>query len=693
MIDPERALDQYLDQVLSGEIAIDDLRRAHPELGEEVLSLLESAERVWRSRYRGPDADELEHGRRRLLAELAAGDPTPESRWRRFVASLQPAVLVRGVVVALIALVLTGGGVTAAATQSEPGSVLYAYRLALEETRVNLAAEDDRADIYLDLADQRLAQLSRAAAIRAPDRVATAGDAYAQALELGVSALRRSGRTVPAGRLRNLARRYRETLAAHAAILEATAVETVAQADAVIFDLAANARESVAMVDEIPAAAVPTVTPAPAAPVAVGPEPSPVATARAATPSIAAATVAPTARPERPATGPPREPARTVQIRGQVTDLADASLGVDGQRVILPAGRVQIDGELAVGALVRVAALRQPDGTLVARRIGVERPPAAAAVPTVGPAPAPTPHPSAEVQRFSAGGVILSIDGTRWTVGDTVIIVDHELVPELRVLGDPAIGRRVRVAGRLGAAGARLAVRVIVVPAVHGGGDRPPADEPPVAERPVRRFELRGVVQALEPPWLTVDGERILVSREQAPRLQVRGDPAVGSLVTVIGIERPDGTRLALRLVFEPSERPARPSPRQVVPTPSPDAPTRRSEAAPSTFRLRGVVRVLDPPWLIVGDTSVLVSVERVPDLRVSGRLSVGATVTVEGRVLEDGTRLAQVVVATVPPQTRRTAEPPANEVLRRARDQGRDDPAPTVRARQRPPVRDSRAP
>jgi hypothetical protein len=494
MIDPERALDQYLEQVLSGEVAIDELRREHPELGEEVLGLLASAERLWRSRYRAPDADELERGRRRLLAELAVGDPAPESRWRRFVASLRPAVMARGAVVAIIALVLTGGGVTAAAMQSEPGSVLYAYRLALEETRVNLAAEDERADIYLDLADQRLAQLARAAAMRAPERVATAGDAYAQALERGVASLRRSGRTVPAGQLRNLARRYRETLAAHAAILDATAVETVAQADAVIFDLAGNAREHLAMVDEFPTTAVATVTPGPTVPVAVGPEPSPVATTAA--PAIA--TTAPTADQERPATGLQREPPRTVQIHGEVTALTNASLVVDGHTVILPAGRVQIDGELAVGALVRVAGQRQPDGTLVARRIGVEHRPAAAAAPPG--VPAPTPHPSAEVQRFSTSGVIRSLEGTHWTVGDTAIIVDRELVPELRVLGDPAVGRRVRVAGRLDAGGARLAVRVIVVPAAQAARDRPPSDEPPAAERPVRRFELRGVAQAFEPP-------------------------------------------------------------------------------------------------------------------------------------------------------------------------------------------------
>ena len=46
--------------------------------------------------------------------------------------------------------------------------------------------------------------------------------------------------------------------------------------------------------------------------------------------------------------------------------------------------------------------------------------------------------------------------------------------------------------------------------------------------------------------WRTVDGVRILVSREHAPRLQENGEPAVGSLVTVDGIERLDGTRLGL---------------------------------------------------------------------------------------------------------------------------------------------------
>ncbi|MBM4437729.1 MAG: hypothetical protein FJ029_10960, partial [Actinobacteria bacterium] len=270
MIDPQRALEEWLDRVLAGEVSVDELRREHAELGSEALHLLAVAERVWLAGYRAPDAASLEQGRLLLLQAIPARPiSSARPRWdlAGWFGAIRPAIVARAAATAVAALVLAGGGVTLAASQSGPDSVLYPYRLALEETRANFAPERDKPALYLDFAEQRLTQLTRAAAMRPetpprgdPTHVDRAALAYAQALERGVRALEETKRSVPPARVQQLKDRYEATLAAQAGSIEVATASARALAAPVLSEAAATA---LVRLDEVRGIVVPTPAPIP----------------------------------------------------------------------------------------------------------------------------------------------------------------------------------------------------------------------------------------------------------------------------------------------------------------------------------------------------------------------------------------------------------------------------------------------
>lgn len=167
------------EDVRSGRRTIAQCVAAHPEVGNELGDLLELASSIASTPPVSPDPVFRASGRAALLQAIEAdrrgsgiasalrrlfgpfggsqADPLPAAGLRRALAHVALAFAL------LVALV--GGGAAYAAQGSLPGEPLYDVKLLSEGARLQLALSDlDKARLYLDLSEARLAELERLAA-------------------------------------------------------------------------------------------------------------------------------------------------------------------------------------------------------------------------------------------------------------------------------------------------------------------------------------------------------------------------------------------------------------------------------------------------------------------------------------------------------------------------------------------------
>ncbi len=429
----QTAFEVSLERLLRGEATLEQCLRDFPRHRGELRDFLVIALDLEgmtplpmsdAALQRGLALTQGELDRRRLRA---ASTPAP-ALWDRITARvprfrpLRLASLAATFAVALIAY----GGVTLAAVGSGPDSALYGYRLALEEFRISFAADEDRAALYLDTAEERLREIERTAVGSDSEAVQRASDAYESLVRKGVSALgdasanpapQRRERAVAAiqsfrARLREHERRFESITAGLAPAFQAPVTRAGTSASAGLAHVQSGAILALAPTPfaatpssappAITATAPPTVTPRPA----VQSPPTPAPTATQTAPSVT--TASPT--PQTQVAAVDAAPADAVLI-GVLDLLEEGRAVVSGVELHVPAGPDAPDfdpSQFAIGAWVEVAATLSPEGVLVLHELSLLAPPASEPAPeaadsdaeqtaTPGPPPAAKPTPDAEV--------------------------------------------------------------------------------------------------------------------------------------------------------------------------------------------------------------------------------------------------------------------------------------------------------
>ena len=129
---------------------------------------------------------------------LKSPEKTPDPRpaavftWSRRVSS-RPVFAYLTVTLLLLIAFIAGGAVTVhAASSALPGDALYPLKLNVEQARISLTADPERqAELHLEFAQNRLAELDALAALGQYDRVASLAEQVNQQLTLAVAAARR----------------------------------------------------------------------------------------------------------------------------------------------------------------------------------------------------------------------------------------------------------------------------------------------------------------------------------------------------------------------------------------------------------------------------------------------------------------------------------------------------------------------
>jgi translation initiation factor IF-1 len=190
--------------------------------------------------------------------------------------------------------------------------------------------------------------------------------------------------------------------------------------------------------------------------------------------------------------------------KGVVEAILPDGYQIAGRTVVVTA-TTRIDGPIAVGTFVEVKGTLQPDGTILASRIHVEKP----------------ERKGAEIE-FK--GVVEEILPNGYRVSGRTVVV----TATTRIDGPIAVGDLVEVKGVLQADGTILASRIHV--------EKP--------ERKGAEIEFKGVVEEVLPNGYRVSGRTVVVTATT----RIDGPIAVGDLVEVKGVLQADGTVLASRI-------------------------------------------------------------------------------------------------------------------------------------------------
>jgi hypothetical protein len=188
--------------------------------------------------------------------------------------------------------------------------------------------------------------------------------------------------------------------------------------------------------------------------------------------------------------------------------------------------------------------------------------------------------------RFAFSGAVGTSGGAQWTIAGRAVQVDQNT----RIDTGIHSGDLVAVEGAIKSDGTLLAKSIRLLTA---GG---------------LRFEFTGLVQQIGAAAWTVSGVTLVVT----DTTEIEAGLQIGSLVKVEGTILPDGTWLAAEI--------------------------KRAPEFENRFEFSGVVQSLDP-WRVSGITFTTNT-----DTEIDAGIEIGDRVKVEGRVLADGTWLAEEV-------------------------------------------------
>ena len=243
------------------------------------------------------------------------------------------------------------------------------------------------------------------------------------------------------------------------------------------------------------------------------------------------------------------------------------------------------DGLPYVGQGVKVKALLQADGTLLAREIENKG------------GSTDEDNGSSEVK---LEGRFLGVDDDgKWIVNGASVLID----PLTRLKGAPTVGERIKVKALLQADGSLLAVKI------EGKGRGKSRSE--------NKAEIRGTVDdILDDGTLIIDGVPIIVS----VLTDLDFDPEIGDSVKVEASLEPDGSLIAKEVEGE------RGSGTEGV-------------SEPSKAEIEGTIETVNLDGSVIVN-GITVSIDE--DAEIKGNLVEGAEVKLEGFLQEDGTLLAQ---------------------------------------------------
>ena len=425
--DIETAFHTSLDRLLRGEASLDACVAAYPEHEERLRDMLVVALDLQALAPLPLDRQAVDRGARLIDDELQRlraridQQPQPASAWERLAWWLPRFMPVRmaGLAAAFAIALVAYGGVTLAAVNSGPDSALYGYRLTLEELRIGLAPDEEKAYLYLDTAEQRLREIESAAGVGDSVAVARASTAYREVVRKGVDVLGAVARDTQPGaeRTEDVAADYRRRLAEHDTRFDSLTTNTAeaqrapisrahSQVQAGLQDVHSGPILAVAPTatpDPIPAlaAATPAPVPSPNPTPAALPTPtvSPTPTAPAATPTTAPTPQAtPNPTPTAPAVPAIDVIGTAVVITGELLAVTDENLVVAG--IPIARGEAAAVDAVPLTSRVRAEATVDADGSL--KLVGLSAIEPAAAVsetaadsqPTAAPEPSPSPEPT-----------------------------------------------------------------------------------------------------------------------------------------------------------------------------------------------------------------------------------------------------------------------------------------------------------
>ncbi len=481
----------------------------YPEHAFEITEMLSLCDDLSAHAPEPMNRQELAMGEQELIAEL---DRYVAARWRGFslgslLMGLGTAAVKSRIAVAasaLMVLILAGGSVSLAATLSGPESVLYDYKLVLEQVQVELAPEAEKPRLYMQMAERRLDELENLAEGAAPEVSRKISRNYDAFVSSGLATLQdlssaNMGVAVPVFAASR--RDYLEELEDHRDRLETFAKEKRAYTEEVqgLIVLAGASLESVPTEPPEPIAqTIVTATPAPVQ-VGIAPDAGESTDGGAGGSDGSAGTVSTDTAPEGDPT-PTAAPSPTpdllalpqTEIHGTVTALGTTALIVDGRRVIadtrLVPGLIVI-GSPVVGSTVTVAGVVRDDGTVVATAIRAEvvgptPSPTPTQTPVNTPTPTetppqtmtPTPGPVESLEpggaRFATEGLVVELSPDEMVVGDLTISLEagEDGEPVLITGGELVVGATVQVEGQVLAGNVLVATTVVVVaPPAEGG--------------------------------------------------------------------------------------------------------------------------------------------------------------------------------------------------------------------------------
>ena len=247
------------------------------------------------------------------------------------------------------------------------------------------------------------------------------------------------------------------------------------------------------------------------------------------------------------------------------------------------------DGLPSEGQRIKLEALIQEDGTLLAREIENK---------------GGSTDEDDGFSKVKLEGTFLGVDADgRWNVNGVSVLLD----PLTRLKGAPAVGERIKVKALLQEDGSFLAVKLEGKPQGKSQGK----------SRSSNKAEVRGTIDdILDDGTLVIDG--VPVSLSVLNDLDI--DPQIGDSVKVETSLQADGSLIAKEVELE-----------------------RESDAEgvsePSEAEIQGIIESVNPDGSLVVN-GITVSIDA--DAEIKGNLVEGAEVKLEGFLQENGTLLAQ---------------------------------------------------
>lgn len=151
----EIVLDNCLEEIICSGRTVEDCLAAYPEHAEELKPLLTTAKASYKAASISPD--ESFKARARYEFNSAVADMAQNRKTGWF--NIRP-VWAQAIAGVLIAVVVSGGSLVAAAGNSLPGQTLYGVKLASEQVRMGLTfSQSAKSEFYADLANRRVDEI------------------------------------------------------------------------------------------------------------------------------------------------------------------------------------------------------------------------------------------------------------------------------------------------------------------------------------------------------------------------------------------------------------------------------------------------------------------------------------------------------------------------------------------------------